>query len=217
MKYYVVSVQKHKQQAACERIERRFLDLKTCVNDVFEKSPYGLARGCYESHLKILEHFVYETNEKHAVIFEDDVTFRDTSFYFPSIQQYINIFPESFELIYFGHRLVTQQICSFEKLSKHIMRVKTNDTHAYCISRLFATTVTSLYSEYSGVPIDVLFRRIVRESFAVYPMIAVQQGISRIHEVILEKMVVFGIFLSSLYWRVWALLLLFLICKKINA
>ena len=84
----------------------------------------------------------------YALICEDDVYFTSKKkVHLTKLILDLKQFDSEFNILYLGHRLVYNQNCTFEKVDHNFIRVKTNDTHCYIISKDFANHLFNLYSK----------------------------------------------------------------------
>ena len=92
---------------------------------------------------------------------------------------------------YLGHRLAPRQNTSFRRVSKDTLRVRTNDTHAYFIGKNAARI---MISSYKNKAVDVYIREFYKQidMRALYPMVAIQEGLNGRSELECEKQVLFG-------------------------
>jgi GR25 family glycosyltransferase involved in LPS biosynthesis len=150
-----------------EKCEETFQRLKIPASFFrVHKHPTDGARGCYESHLSIIEK-AYYSGYKNVLIFEDDVV-ESPHFSNEAIRNAINFMQNNmdWEIFYFGHQ-PDIFYSSSEIISENVMKTQSTLTHAYAISRKFMKKM--LKRPYVGKPIDKIYLE-NNASYALYPM-----------------------------------------------
>lgn len=138
----------------------------------FGLHPEGADRGCFSSH-HTLWSFIAEQGFERTAIFEDDVVFLNK---IPTarFEGFLEQTPE-WDIFYFGHRPIIWDYRYVRQTStRGIVRVKTNDTHAYVISRKGAEQLAA--RPWCGRPVDVTVSGILEHGYALFPMRAIQGG-----------------------------------------
>ena len=102
-----------------------------------------------------------------------------------------------------------ERVASFVGVNREKALVKKYPTHAYMISKAFALNIVG--TPFTGEPIDTFYRKKANHAYALYPMIAYQQGANGYYERLLEKQVIFGSFLNTMRKRITVLLLLIIV------
>ncbi|MCC5924944.1 MAG: glycosyltransferase family 25 protein [Bacteroidetes bacterium] len=138
----------------------------------FEPHAEGADRGCFSSHHHLWNYIVEQGFERTA-IFEDDVIFlKDVS-----VSRYAGFLESTpdWEVFYFGHRPIIWDYRFVERTSTPgIVKVRTNDTHAYVLSQKGAQKLSA--RPWCGRPVDVTVSGTLSASYALFPMRAVQGG-----------------------------------------
>jgi hypothetical protein len=128
-------------------------------------------RGCFNAHFNIYRLMV-ERGYKNCIIFEDDVHF------VRKIQEaeYAEFLDtHDWDVFYFGHKPDhRQKTFAWSTIRSHIVKVKTNDRHAYAMSQKCAQVMAKM--PWSGIFGDRLLRSTTKEAYALYPMGAIQSG-----------------------------------------
>lgn len=135
-----------------------------------ERDVVDPVRGCFNSHLNAYKSLL-ESEASHCLILEDDVKFLRKV----DPNKVMRQLPGNWELFYFGHRPVYKQKTFIQKTENYdLVRVRTNDRHAFMISRKYAEKVVKIpWNNKNG---DVILRNNSSSAFAMYPMVAVQSG-----------------------------------------
>lgn len=128
-------------------------------------------RGCFNAHFNVYR-LIVERGYSSCLIFEDDVHFVRSvkpDEYEPLLQT------KKWDVFYFGHKPDhRQKTNAWSTLESHIVRVRTNDRHAYAMSLECAKMMSSM--PWSGVFGDRLLRAHAKRAYALYPMAAIQSG-----------------------------------------
>lgn len=120
-------------------------------------------KGCFDSHIAVINKAL-ESGCKNILIFEDDVIPYDVT------QERINTVTDfmkgsKWDIFYFG---AIPDIHNWSgKVSDGIYSLKTYGTHAYSLP--LHTMLNLKNIQYTGEPIDMLYKRTLIESYAVYP------------------------------------------------
>lgn len=132
-------------------------------------------RGTFNAHRKIYQTAV-ENNYEHTIIFQDDVYFlrpiKETEY-----ASFLNtLSPENWDAFYLGHRCEIWEPRYIKKTeTKGVVKVSTNDLHAYIISQPCAKKMAKL--EWRGKGADALFNQeTLGKNYALFPMVAIQSG-----------------------------------------
>lgn len=136
-----------------------------------EKSPISGQRGCFESHIRLIEE-AYARGDETVLIFEDDAM-PNERLDDPVLRQSIVNFMQthsSWGMLYLG---VDPDIWHGirETNVKGIWEGGGLNTHAYIVHRRLMEQLVGL--KYTGVPIDMYFTK-VRQTYSVLPVVFTQ-------------------------------------------
>jgi GR25 family glycosyltransferase involved in LPS biosynthesis len=138
----------------------------------FERHVEGADRGCFSSHHHLWT-FIAEQGFERTAVFEDDVLFL-RSVPVQRFGSFLASVPD-WDILYFGHRPIIWDYRYVQQTSTPgIVKVRTNDTHAYVISKKGARTLAAL--PWCGRPVDVTVSSHLHQCYAIFPMRAVQGG-----------------------------------------
>lgn len=128
-------------------------------------------RGLFNAHKHVYEQFV-ENDIQHGLILQDDVYFLRSI----KEEEYAPFLKENeWDAFYFGHRAEIWEPRFVRKTDqKNIVRVKTNDLHAYLVNNHYAKRMAAM--EWKGKTADYTFRENYDKAYAVFPMVALQAG-----------------------------------------
>ena len=158
--------------AKCAHIEQR-LGLPKGFVEVFKNEPdtEDSKRGCFNAHYDVYC-YIAENKLSNCLIFEDDVHF--LSKVSPSsYQQFLN--EQEWDVFYFGHKPDFRQD-TYAKRTEYsgIIKVRTNDRHAYAMNLEFAQLMAG--KPWTGIFGDRLLRSSTDKAFALVPGRAIQVG-----------------------------------------
>ena len=128
-------------------------------------------RGCFNAHFEIYK-LIVERGYKSCIIFEDDVHFvrkiKESEY-----AEFLD--SHKWDVFYFGHKPDhRQKTFAWSTIRSHIVKVKTNDRHAYAMSQECAQVMAQ--KPWTGIFGDRLLRSTTKEAYALYPMGAIQSG-----------------------------------------
>lgn len=132
-------------------------------------------RGLFNAHRTIYQTAV-DNNYKHTLLFQDDVYFLAPV----EEHEYANFLnekqPEDWDIFYLGHRSEIWEPRYVQKTDhKNVVKVMTNDLHAYIISQPCAKKMAAL--EWQGISADYTLRWATNDkAYASFPMKAIQGG-----------------------------------------
>lgn len=128
-------------------------------------------RGCFNAHYGVYN-WIVENNYKRTLIFEDDVHFMRKvrrSEYQRTLRGL------DWEVFYFGHKPdFRQDTFAWSTSQSHVIKVRTNDRHAYAMTLNFAKRMAKM--PWTGKFGDRLLRESTNKAYAHYPMAAIQSG-----------------------------------------
>jgi GR25 family glycosyltransferase involved in LPS biosynthesis len=137
-----------------------------------EKHKLGGHVGCWTSHRTIMQ-MAYDEGQRYVLILEDDVKF------LPSLNaeilhsgiKYFKSLSQSADILYLGHvpmKLMHETACP------HIYETQSLGGHAYIINTHGRLCQLMLHMTCPDPPLDGFFMKHAK-SFAVFPMIAIQE------------------------------------------
>lgn len=133
--------------------------------------PANSKRGCFNAHFDVYN-WIVENKLKRCLIFEDDVHFTRKvrrSEYQRTLRSL------DWEVFYFGHKPdFRQDTFAWSTSQSHVIKVKTNDRHAYAMTYEFAKVMAQ--KPWTGQYGDRLLRESTTKAYANYPMAAIQSG-----------------------------------------
>jgi GR25 family glycosyltransferase involved in LPS biosynthesis len=139
-------------------------------------------KGCYESHVAVMKRALLLSNDKHALILEDDAEFAadlSTSLRRQLLLEALDFAKShSFDILFLGsfpNMFVANDTVKVSKF-QHIFKTNPSTTHAYIASSSFMKRMTERFSDFQGVAIDDFFKSNVINTFALYPSIILQSN-----------------------------------------
>jgi hypothetical protein len=134
-----------------------------------ERHPNDMEEGVYESHMMCLRKGL-ERGAKNIVVFEDDVEFdRFDPERLRSCMEFLAKRP-GWKVLLLGALIRS----SHKTTNPHVQKVRYQSlTHAYVLNRHYAETLA--YEPWKGIVNDTLFRPLVNDVYAVFPMCAFQK------------------------------------------
>jgi GR25 family glycosyltransferase involved in LPS biosynthesis len=134
-----------------------------------EHHPSNIEQGVYESHMACLRKGL-EAGARNIVIFEDDVEFdRFDPERLRSCTEFLRQHPE-WKVLLFGALINS----SCKTTNPCVQKVRYQSlTHAYALNRHYAETLA--YEPWQGIVNDTLFRPMIDDVYAIYPMCAFQK------------------------------------------
>lgn len=162
-----------------QEIKKRLSHIKSalkCEDDFIEvlrneKNVHDPVKGCFDAHMNAYRKVV-NNGYQACLILEDDVFFKKSI----GVDALNNMIKGlSFDLFYLGHRPVYKQKTWMKTTERPgVVQVRTNDRHAMILSGQYAKRILKL--EWTGKNGDVILRNNASQSFALYPMKAIQTG-----------------------------------------
>lgn len=156
----------------CRHIEQHLFLPEGFVQVVrSERDPEDTKRGCFNAHFNVYQ-LIAERGYARALIFEDDVHFlrkiKETEY-----REFLET--HAWDVFYLGHKPDHRQdTFAWSTLRRHIVKVRTNDRHAYAMTLDFAKRMAA--QPWSGTFGDRLLRSSTEAAYALYPMGAIQSG-----------------------------------------
>lgn len=136
-----------------------------------ERDHSNPVRGCYRAHIAALKSF-QDSKSNNCLFLEDDV------YFLKKIDQkdIFNKVPDpKWDIIYLGHRPSTGENNFVKPTETHsFTRVQTKDAHAYILSRRL--NLKAIHKAWHGIPYDIVLRYYSKNSYALFPMVAIQTG-----------------------------------------
>jgi GR25 family glycosyltransferase involved in LPS biosynthesis len=192
---------------------------QTINNNVIQKyttpfySMFGpkSAIGCAISHISVWKDFL-KSNEKYAIIFEDDVIFNSNKFK-EKILSYLSHTPENFDILYLGCfgsnpkntffnliMNILNKSCKFSQINKHIIKPKVAlATHAYILSKSGANKLIHYLNGHIHNHIDLCIQGLSKQNlihtYVTNPRIVFQtstnntpsQNVSNSHPILFNR------------------------------
>lgn len=197
-----------------------------------KKNPKSPIIGCMESHISVIKE-AYLNNLKNILIFEDDIlpTPNYNEDLIDKIMKDLNKIKD-WEMIQFGYGFTQNTYDIFcytkflmsEKINQNLIKYTGVFTHSYCLSR---KGMKKILEEYNLIDkneekhIDIWFTEIIKNGYAVYPMLFDQKWsfpTQNKSKTIFEKIIfrpfqsyaenskIFQIAIDSYYYRYYILL-----------
>ena len=137
--------------------------------EIGERHPYNIEQDVYESHMICLRKGL-EAGAKNIVVFEDDVEFdRFDPERLRSCTEFLRQHPE-WKVLLLGALIRSSR----KTTNRCVQKVRYQSlTHAYALNRHYAETLA--YEPWQGIVNDTLFRPLIDDVYAIYPMCAFQR------------------------------------------
>lgn len=178
MQGWIVTIDEDLHRRCRREVERAFPDVDLQDEPVRERCDDKM-RGCYESHIARYRAWLSRPgNDPWSVVFEEDLVVPGPSTRIDTWVAAVRAVDPDFDVLYLGHRFVWEQQTSFHRVAPNLLRVRTNDLHAYVLSRRFATHMVENHGTFAGDAIDVIVREEAHRAYAVTPMLAYQRGLN---------------------------------------
>lgn len=171
--FYCVSLRERNDRRRSAIAEFSKVGLADKVEFVLgDRHPYDMEEGVYDSHMICLRKGL-EKGAKNIVIFEDDVEFdRFDPDHLRSCIEFLKEHPE-WKVLLLGALIRSSR----KTANPHVQKVRYQSlTHAYVLNRHYAETLA--YEPWKGIVNDTLFRPLVDDVYAIYPMCAFQKKFS---------------------------------------
>ncbi|MCH8495990.1 MAG: hypothetical protein LAT57_10230 [Balneolales bacterium] len=138
----------------------------------FERHGEGADRGCFSSHYYLWNFIANEGFERTLILEYDGVFLKNVR---PDrFEKFLEANPD-WDAFFFGHRPIIWDERFVRKTdTPGIVRVATNDTHAYILSKRGAEKMASV--NWYGKAVDISVRENTDVNFALFPMRAIQCG-----------------------------------------
>ena len=166
---YCISLEERQDRRQAATISFANVGLTGKVEFVLVKPhPLNIEQGIYESHMTCLRKGL-EAGAQRIVVFEDDVIFdRFDAEHFKQCTQYLSEHPD-WKVLLLGALIRS----SSRTTNPFVNRVAYQSlAHAYALNRSYAETLA--YQPWKGLVMDVIFRPLHNDIYAVYPMFAFQ-------------------------------------------
>ena len=172
-KIYCITLEHRKDRRRRSEIEFGKVGLLDRVEYVqVRQHPRNSEEGIFDSHMHCFQKCL-DSGARRVAVFEDDVVF--DGFDPRRVEEGLR-FVESLDHwdMFFLGCLVSR---SRSTASRAVRRVRYRSlTHGYVLHRPFAEELSKI--QWSGRPIDAIFKNLVRHAYALYPSIAFQSNAS---------------------------------------
>ncbi len=169
-RFYCVSLREREDRRKSALEEFSQVGLADRVEFVLgERHPSNMEQGVYESHMLCLRKGL-EAGAGNIVIFEDDVEFdRFDPERLRSCTEFLGQHPE-WKVLLLGALIRSSR----KTTNPCVQKVRYQSlTHAYVLNRQYAEALA--YEPWQGIVNDTLFRPLVDDVYAIYPMCAFQK------------------------------------------
>jgi hypothetical protein len=172
-RFYCVSLKQRedRRQSAVEEFAKVGLDGRVEFL-ISERLPYDIMQQIYESHMTCLQKGL-EAGARNIVVFEDDVGF--DGFSPEKLQNSVDFLKQNpkWKVFLFGALIRS----SSKTENPHVQKVRYQSlTHAYALNKDYAQMLA--YVPWQGIANDTLFRPLMDDVYAPYPMLAFQKDFS---------------------------------------
>ena len=168
---YCISLQEREDRRRSALNEFSKVGLADRVEFVIgERHSHHFEQEVYESHMMCLRKGL-EAGAKNIVVFEDDVEFdRFDPERLRSCTEFLSQHPE-WKVLLLGALIRSSR----KTTNPCVQKVRYQSlSHAYALNRHYAETLA--YEPWQGIVNDTLFRPLVNDVYAIYPMCAVQKN-----------------------------------------
>ena len=168
---YCISLEKREERRQSAAASFAEVGLTGKVEFVLvQPHPSNIEQGMYESHMTCLRKGL-EAGAERIVVFEDDIIFdRFDAEHFQQCIQFLEK-KTDWKVLLLGALIRSSRKTDnpfVQKVGYHSL------AHAYALKRSYAETLA--YQPWRGIVVDMLFRPLEKDIYAVYPMFAFQNN-----------------------------------------